>query len=54
MVLYNGQNSNNKAIGSIIMSDLKAKLNAIIITSIMLRVLGIKRIIKEIYRLVRD
>ena len=54
MVLYNGQNPDNKAIGSVIISDLRVRLDAIIITSIMLRVLGVRRIVKEICRLVRD
>ena len=54
MVLYNRQNPNDKAIRSIIISNLRVRLDAIIITNIILRVLGTRRIIKEICRLVRD
>ena len=54
MVLYNRQNPNNKAIRSIIMSNLKARLDTFIVTSIILKVLGARRIIREICRLVRD
>ena len=36
------------------MFNLKARLDAIIVISTMLRVLGTKRIVKEIYRLVKD
>jgi hypothetical protein len=36
------------------MSDLRARLDAFIVTSIILKVLGIRRIVREIYRLVRD
>ena len=54
IVLYNRQNPNNKAIGSVIMSDLKARLDIIIITGTMLKVSGAKKIIREIYRLIRN
>jgi hypothetical protein len=54
MVLYNRQNPNNKAIRSIIISDLRARLDTFIIASIILKVLGARRIVREIYRLVRD
>jgi hypothetical protein len=36
------------------MSNLRARPDTFIITSIILKVLGAKRIIREIYRLVRD
>ena len=54
MVLYNRQNPNNKAIGSVIISDLRVRLDAFIITGIILKVLGARRIIREMCRLVRD
>jgi hypothetical protein len=36
------------------MSDLRVRLDTFIITSIILKVLGVRRIVREIYRLVRD
>ena len=54
MVLYNGQNPNNKAIGSVIISNLRARLDAFIVTGIILKVPGVRRIIREMCRLVRD
>jgi hypothetical protein len=36
------------------MSNLKVRPDAFIIAGIILKVLGIRRIIREIYRLVRD
>ncbi|XTI94610.1 DHS-like NAD/FAD-binding domain-containing protein [Cenococcum geophilum] len=54
IVLYNGQNPNNKVIGSVIMSNLRVRPDAFIIAGIILKVLGARRIIREIYRLVRD
>ena len=36
------------------MSDLKARPDTFIVASITLKVLGIRRIVREIYRLVRD
>jgi len=35
-------------------SNLRVRLDAFIVTSITLKVLGVRRIIREIYRLVRD
>ncbi len=54
IVLYNGQNPDNEAIGSVIIFDLRARLDAIIVASTMLRVLSARRIVKEMCRLVRD
>ncbi|XTI86865.1 DHS-like NAD/FAD-binding domain-containing protein [Cenococcum geophilum] len=54
IVLYNRQNPNNEAIGSVIVSDLKVRPDAFIITSTILKVLGVRRIVREICRLVRD
>jgi hypothetical protein len=36
------------------MSNLKARLDAFIVASIILKVLGTRRIVREMYRLVRD
>ena len=36
------------------MSNLRVRPDTFIITSIILKVLGIRRIVREIYRLVRD
>jgi len=36
------------------MSNLKARLDTFIIASIILKVLGVRRIVREICRLVRD
>ena len=54
MVLYNRKNPDNKAIGFIIISDLKAKLNTFIVASIILKILSVKRFIREIYRLIKN
>ncbi|XTI89227.1 DHS-like NAD/FAD-binding domain-containing protein [Cenococcum geophilum] len=47
-------NPNDKAIRSVIMSDLRARPDAFIVASTTLKVLGVRRIIREICRLVRD
>jgi len=47
MVLYNGQNPNNNAIGFVIMFDLKAKLDIIIVAGTMLKVLSAKKLFKK-------
>jgi len=54
MVLYNGQNPDDEAIGSVITSDLRARPDAIIVAGTTLRVPGARRIVKEMCRLVRD
>jgi hypothetical protein len=36
------------------MSDLKVRLDTFIVAGIILKVLGARRIVREIYRLVRD
>ncbi|XTI96194.1 DHS-like NAD/FAD-binding domain-containing protein [Cenococcum geophilum] len=54
MVLYNRQNPDNKAIKSVIMSNLRARLDAFIVAGTILKVLGARRIVREMCRLVRD
>jgi hypothetical protein len=36
------------------MSNLRVRLDTFIVASIILKVLGVRRIVREIYRLVRD
>lgn len=54
MVLYNGQNPDDEAIGSVIMSDLRARPDAFIVAGTTLKVPGARRIVREMCRLVRD
>jgi NAD-dependent histone deacetylase SIR2 len=54
IVLYNGQNPDDEAIGSVIMSDLRARPDAFIVAGTTLKVPGARRIVREMCRLVRD
>ncbi|XTI93115.1 DHS-like NAD/FAD-binding domain-containing protein [Cenococcum geophilum] len=47
-------NPNDEVIGSVIVSNLRVRLDAFIVTSITLKVLGARRIVREMCRLVRD
>ena len=53
IIFYNKYNSNEKAIGTIIGVDFKFRSNIIIIVSINIKIPDVRRIIKEIYRMVK-
>ena len=54
MVLYNEHNPDDEAIGSVVKADLKTRPDALIVVGTTLKVPGVKRIVREMCRVVRD
>lgn len=54
IVLYNESNPDEEAIGSVVTSDLRARPDALIVVGTSMRIPGVKRIVKEMSRVVRD
>jgi NAD-dependent SIR2 family protein deacetylase len=53
MVLYNEHNPDDEAIGSVMAADLRMRPDALIVVGTTLKVRGVKRIVKEMCRVVR-
>ena len=53
IIFYNKYNSNEKAIGVVIGADFKSRPNIIIIVNINIKILDVRRIVREIYRVVK-
>ena len=54
MVLYNEQNPDEDAIGSVTSADLRARPDAIIVVGTSMKIPGVRRIVKEMCNTVRD
>ena len=54
MVLYNEHNPDDEAIGSVVKADLKTRPDALIVVGTTLKVPGVKRIVREMCKVVRD
>ena len=53
IVFYNKYNSDEEIIGIVIGVDLRFRSNIIIVVSINIKILDVRRIIKEIYRIIK-
>ncbi|KAF3483236.1 Sir2 family histone deacetylase Hst4 [Arthroderma uncinatum] len=53
MVLYNEHNPDEEAIGSVVSSDLRARPDALVVVGTSLKIPGVRRIVKEMCRVVR-
>lgn len=52
IVLYNESNPDEEAIGSVVMSDLRARPDALVVVGTSMKIPGVKRIVKEMSRVV--
>ena len=53
IVFYNKYNSDEEVIGIVIGADLRFRPNIIIVVDISIKIPGVRRIIKEIYRIIK-
>ena len=53
IVFYNKYNSDEEVIGIIINADFKFRFNTIIIVNINIKIPGVRRIVKEIYKIIK-
>ncbi|EFR00394.1 Sir2 family histone deacetylase Hst4 [Nannizzia gypsea CBS 118893] len=53
MVLYNEYNPDEEAIGSVVSADLRARPDALVVVGTSLKIPGVRRIVKEMCRVVR-
>ncbi|KAK2861129.1 hypothetical protein FQN49_004518 [Arthroderma sp. PD_2] len=53
MVLYNEHNPDEEAIGSVVSADLRARPDALLVVGTSLKIPGVRRIVKEMCRVVR-
>jgi NAD-dependent histone deacetylase SIR2 len=53
MVLYNEHNPDDEAIGAVVKSDLRTRPDALIVVGTTLKIPGVKRIVKEMSRVIR-
>ncbi|KAF2198212.1 DHS-like NAD/FAD-binding domain-containing protein [Delitschia confertaspora ATCC 74209] len=54
MVLYNEHNPDDEAIGSVSIADVRARPDAVIVVGTTLKVPGVRRVVKEMCKVVRD
>ena len=53
IIFYNKYNSDEKAIGIVINVNLKSRPDIIIIVSINIKIPGVRRIVREIYKIIK-
>ena len=54
IIFYNKYNSDEEVIGIIIDANFKSRSNIIIVVDINIKILNVRRIIKEIYRIIKE